>query len=175
MLDSWLHDVRYAIRLLRRNPVFTLTAVVSLAIGIGANTTIFTIANALLFKSPPGVADASRLVDVGRSQDGQGFDNSSYPNYLDIRARNTVFDGLYAQRLGSEPMSLGGRDGAERIYGSLVSSNYFNVLGTRAAVGRFFSPDDGEEPGAAPLVVLSYAFWQRRFAGDPSVAVERSH
>jgi hypothetical protein len=67
-------------------------------------------------------------------------------------------------------MSLGGRDGAERIYGSLVSSNYFNVLGTRAAVGRFFSPDDGEEPGAAPLVVLSYAFWQRRFAGDPSVA-----
>jgi predicted permease len=170
MLDSWLHDVRYAIRLLRRNPVFTLTAVVSLAIGIGANTTIFTIANALLFKSPPGVADASRLVDVGRSQDGQGFDNSSYPNYLDIRARNTVFDGLYAQRLGSEPMSLGGRDGAERIYGSLVSSNYFSVLGTRAAVGRFFSPDDGEEPGAAPLVVLNYAFWQRRFAGDPSVA-----
>src|SRR5262245_57916852 len=123
MLDFWLHDVRYALRLLKRNPIFALTAVLSLAIGIGADTTIFTIANALLFKPPDGVANASRLVDVGRSQDGQGFDNSSYPNYLDIRARNTVFDGVYAQRFGGVPMSLGGPDGAERIYGGLVSAN----------------------------------------------------
>ena len=95
MFDSWLQDLRYAVRLLRRNPLFALTAVLSLAIGIGANTTIFTIANALLFKPPLGVADASRLVDVGRSQGGQGFDNGSYSNYLDIRARNTVFSGIY--------------------------------------------------------------------------------
>ena len=85
-----------------------LTAALSLAIGIGANTTIFTIANALLFKPPSGVAEPGRLVDVGRSQDGRGFDNGSYPNYLDIRARNTVFSGIYAYRLGAEPMSLGG-------------------------------------------------------------------
>ena len=109
MLDSWLQDVRYAARLLRRNPLFALTAALSLAIGIGANTTIFTIANALLFKPPAGVVEPGRLVDVGRSQDGQGFDNGSYPNYLDIRARNTVFTGIYAYRLGAEPMSLGGR------------------------------------------------------------------
>src|SRR5262250_356473 len=100
-----LQDLRYAARLLRRHPVFALTAALSLAIGIGANTTIFTIANALLFRPPDGVADSGRLVDVGRSQDGQGFDNSSYPNYLDIRARNTVFDGMYAQRLGGVPIS----------------------------------------------------------------------
>src|SRR6185436_15572061 len=137
MLDSCLQDVRYAIRLLRRNPLFALTAVLSLAVGIGANTTIFTIANALLFKSPAGVADAGRLVDVGRSQNGEGFDNSSYPNYVDIRSRNTVFEGIYAQRFGSEPMSLGGRDGAERIYVSLVTANYFSVLGARPAAGRF--------------------------------------
>ena len=169
MFDSWLQDLRYAVRLLRRNPLFALTAVLSLAIGIGANTTIFTIANALLFKPPLGVADASRLVDVGRSQDGQGFDNDSYSNYLDIRARNTVFSGIYAYRLGPEPMSLRGKDGAERIYGEMVSTNYFNVLGTPPHIGRLFTSDDSEQPGATPLAVLSHRFWMRRFNGDPAI------
>jgi len=169
MFDSWLQDLRYAVRLLRRNPLFALTAVLSLAIGIGANTTIFTIANALLFKPPPGVADASRLVDVGRSQDGQGFDNGSYSNYLDIRARNTVFSGIYAYRLGPEPMSLRGKDGAERIYGEMVSTNYFNVLGTPPHIGRLFTSDDSEQPAATPLAVLSHRFWMRRFNGDPAI------
>ena len=169
MFDSWLQDLRYAVRLLRRNPLFALTAVLSLAIGIGANTTIFTIANALLFKPPLGVADASRLVDVGRSQDGQGFDNGSYSNYLDIRARNTVFSGIYAYRLGPEPMSLRGKDGVERIYGEMVSTNYFNVLGTPPHIGRLFTSDDSEQPGATPLAVLSHRFWMRRFNGDPAI------
>ncbi len=169
MLDAWLQDVRYAARLLRRNPLFALTATISLAIGIGANTTIFTVANALLFKPPAGVGEPHRLVDVGRSQDGDGFDNGSYPNYLDIRARNTVFTGIYAYRLGAEPMSLGGKDGAERIFGDMVTTNYFTVLGTRAHVGRLFTPEDGEQPGATPLAVLSYRFLHRRFNGDPAI------
>ena len=169
MFDSWLQDLRYAVRLLRRHPLFALTAVLSLAIGIGANTTIFTIANALLFKPPLGVADASRLVDVGRSQDGQGFDNDSYANYLDIRARNTVFSGIYAYRLGPEPMSLRGKDGAERIYGEMVSTNYFTVLGTPPHIGRLFTSDDSEQPAATPLAVLSHRFWMRRFNGDPAI------
>src|SRR2546423_5029314 len=113
MLDSWLQDIRYAARLLRRNRLFALAAIVSLAIGIGANTTIFTIANALLFKPPSGVVEPDRLVDIGRSQDGPGFDNNSYPNYLDIRVRNTVFSGIYAYRPRPEPISLGGPDAAE--------------------------------------------------------------
>src|SRR5262245_42417285 len=162
-------DLKYAVRLFVRNPLFALTAMLSLAIGIGANTTIFTIANALLFKPPAGVVDPGRLVDVGRSQDGQGFDNGSYPNYLDVRARNTVFEGVYAYRLGPEPMSLGGPDGAERIFGDMVTLNYFTVLGTRPHVGRLFTPSDPEEPGAAPIAVLSHAFWKRRFNGDPSI------
>src|SRR4051812_22704380 len=169
MFDSWLQDLRYAVRLLRRNPLFALTAVLSLAIGIGANTTIFTIANALLFQPPLGVADASRLVDVGRSQDGQGFDDGSYANYLDIRARNTVFSGIYAYRLGPEPMSLRGKDGAERIYGEMVSTNYFSVLGTPPHIGRLFTSDDSEQPAATPLAVLSHRFWMRRFNGDPAI------
>ena len=169
MLGGLWQDVRYAVRLLRRNPLFALTATVSLAIGIGANTTIFTIANALLFKPPAGVVDPDRLVDVGRSQNGEGFDNSSYPNYVDIRSRNTVFTDIYAVRFGSEPMSLGGRDGAERIYGALVTTNYFTVLGTQPAVGRVFSREDSTAPGGAPLVVLSHQFWRRRFNGDAGI------
>jgi predicted permease len=169
VFDSWFQDLRHASRLLRRNPLFALTAAASLAIGIGANTTIFTIANALLFKTPAHVAEPGRLVDVGRSQDGQGFDNGSYPNYLDIRSRNTVFADIYAGKTGAEPMSLGNQDGAERIFGNMVTTNFFGVLGTRAHLGRLFTSDDGDRPGAAPFVVLSYHFWQRRFSGDPTV------
>ena len=169
MLDSWVQDLRYAARLLRRNPLFALTAVASLAIGIGANTTIFTIANALLFKPPAGVVEPGRLVDVGRSQDGKGFDNGSYPNYLDIRARNTVFTDIYADRWGAEPLSLGGRDGAERIFSDMVSTNYFKVLGTRAHIGRLFTPQDGEQPGTPAIVVLSHRFWTRRFHANPNI------
>ena len=168
MLDSWLQDVRYAVRLVRRNPLFSLTAAISLAIGIGANTTIFTIANALLFKPPAGVVEPGRLVDVGRSQDGEGFDNSSYPNYLDVRARNTVFSDLYAFR-SDLPMSLGGAGGAERIYGNLVTQNYFSIVGARPAVGRFFSTANGEAPGASPVLVLSHRLWTRRFHADPAI------
>jgi len=169
MLDTCLQDVRYAARLVRRNPVFAATAAASLAIGIGANTTIFSIANALLFRPPAGVLEPSRLVDVGRSQNGRGFDNNSYPNYLDIRARATVFTDIYAYRLVAEPLSLGGRDGAERIFGEMVTTNFFSVLGTRAVVGRLFAASDGDQPGATPLVVLSHRFWMRRFSGDPGV------
>ena len=173
MIDGWVQDVRYAARLLRRNPLFAATAALSLAIGIGANTTIFTVANALLFKPPAGVVEPHRLVDVGRSQDGQGFDNGSYPNYVDIRSRNTVFSGIYAYRIGAEPMSLGGRDGAERIYGDMVTTNYFSVLGTRPHIGRLFLPEDGEQPGGTPLAVLSHHFWMRRFNGDPAWSARR--
>jgi predicted permease len=169
MLDPWLQDARYAVRLLRRAPLFAATATLSLAVGIGANITIFTVASALLFGAPVGVVDAGRLVDVGRSQDGQGFDNSSYPNYLDIRSRNTVFTDIYAMRFGSDAMSLGGRDGAERIFGQLVTTNFFTVLGARPALGRFFTREDSEQKGASPLVVLSHHFWRRRFNGDGAI------
>jgi putative ABC transport system permease protein len=169
MLDSILHDLRYAIRLVRRNPFFALTAVLSLAIGIGANTTIFTIANALLFRAVPGVADPGRLVDIGRSQNGEGFDNNSYPNYLDIRQRTTTLSGVYAYRFEPDPASLDAGDGAQRVYAHVVTSNFFTVLGARASAGRLFTPEDGEIPDASPLVVLSHRFWQRRFNGDPSV------
>ena len=141
----WLIDARrdmvHAGRLLRRNTVVTITAVLSLAIGIGANTTVFTVANALLFQPPPGVAEPSRLVDIGSSRSGAGFGPSSYPDYLDIRQRATTVDAVYAY--SQFPQSIGVARagtgvGAEDIFGSVVTVNYFSVLGAVPAVGRLF-------------------------------------
>jgi predicted permease len=176
----WMHDarwdLRHAARLLRRDPLFTFTAALSLAIGIGANTTIFTVANALLFRPPAGVAEPGRLVDIGTSRNGAGFGNSSYPNYLDIRERTTTLDGVYASLLFPRAMSLGGTGssgnnnaGAERIFGTVVTTNYFTVLGAVPALGRLFGAGDSEQPGASPIVVLRYGFWTRRFNKDPAI------
>jgi len=170
MLHTIWQDVRYGARLLRRSPLFTLTAVLSLAIGIGANTAIFSAASAMLLRPLPGVQQAGRLVDIGRSQDGHGFDNSSYPNFRDVRARVTTLTDVYAARLDPSPMGLGGQDGAERIYGTMVSANYFAVLGTTPAAGRLLvEADDSGAPGSHPVTVISYELWQRRFGGDRNV------
>ena len=172
----WLSDARqdmiHAARLLRRNPIMTITATVSLAIGIGANSTVFTVANALLFQPPPGVVESSRLVDIGTTRGGVGFGPSSYPDYLDLRRRATSFDGVYAYSRFPQAMSLGGdvtRMGADSIFGNVVTVNYFTVLGAVPAVGRLFGADDSDQPGASPVAVLSHRLWTRRFNADPAV------
>ena len=174
-LDDARRDVRHAARLLRRDPLFALTAALSLAIGIGANTTAFTVANALLFRPPLGVADPGRLVDIGTRTPGGGFGNSSYPNYLDLRERTTTLDGVYASSLFPRAMSFGAASStstpaAERVFGVLVTGNYFNVLGATPAVGRLFDAEEMERAGSGPVVVLSHRFWVRRFNKDPDVA-----
>src|SRR5688572_17948010 len=109
MVDAWRHDVRFALRLLRKSPLFTATAALSLAIGIGANSTIFSVASAMLLRPMPGLAQPDRLVDIGRAgRGGATFDTVSYPNYSDIRDRVTTLSGVYAQQLEPTPMSLGG-------------------------------------------------------------------
>ena len=170
MFESTIQDVRYAVRLIRRSPLFAATAILSVAIGIGANTTIFAVASAMLLRPPPGVQNRPHLVDIGRTQDGEGFDNSSYPNFVDVRARVTTLTDVYAMKLEAQPMSLGGADGAERIYGTLVSANYFTVLGVTPAAGRLLIDDD-DRGGAAghAVMVISHELWQRRFGGDPAI------
>jgi len=120
-LEETGRDIRYAARMLRRNPIFALTAALSLAIGIAANTTIFTIANALLFAAPAGVVQPDRLVDIaGVIQNRSGFSfQLSYPDYLDIRQRATALEGAYGYGIGPQPMSLAGPGGAERIFANL--------------------------------------------------------
>src|SRR5205085_1759312 len=117
--------------MLSRSPLFALTATLSLAIGIGANTTIFSVATALLIRPLPGLAAPDRLVDIGRTQDGRGFDTQSFSNYRDIAERTRTLSGVYAWRVEPEPMSLAGEHDAERVYGTRVSGNFFAVLGAR--------------------------------------------
>lgn len=169
--ETLLGDVRYAARLLRRNPLFTLTAALSLAIGVGATTTVFTVANGLLLRSATGVTAPDSLIDIVRHRaNGEpGVDEISYPDYLEIRKRAKTVDGVYAYQLALEELSLRVDDSAGRVFANVVTTNYFQVLGVAAMYGRVFGAGDSEQPGASPVVVLSERFWRRRFGDDRSV------
>ena len=171
-VDSFVQDVRYGVRVLRRDPLSMLTAALSLAVGIAATTTIFTVANGLLLRVAPGAADPGSLVDIVRTLKGMwGLAPSSYQEFVEIRQRVTTIDSVYAYQLDPEPLSL--RDGAqsERIFGGLVTPNYFDALGVSPALGRVFHEGDA----SAPVAVLSHAFWQRRFGADPAVVGRSVH
>jgi predicted permease len=171
VLDTSSQDLRYAARLLCRSALFTITAVLSVAIGIGANTALFTVGSALLFGQPVGVTQPDALVDiVGGEEDRRNFFFlSSYPTYLDVQQRATMLDAVYGYGIAPQAMTLAGPDGAERVFGNLVTVNYFTVLGVHPAHGRFFSAIDGDRPGATPVAVLNHGFWARRFNKDPSI------
>ena len=169
-LDMLGQDLRYGARLLRRNPLFTLTAALSLAIGIGATTSIFTVANGLLFRSATGVTDPDRLVDIARIERGDtSVDPISYPDLLDLRRRTTTVQGIYAYQLELEPISLSVSDSAERVFANVVTTNFFQVLGVPAAAGRTFGAGESDLPGASPIAVLSHRYWTRRFDANPAV------
>ena len=169
MFDTSRQDARYAARALGRTPLFTVTAVLSLAVGIGATTAIIALADALLLRAPAGIGAPERLVNVGRTQDGEGFDNFSYPTFADYRDGATTLSGLAAVQLEPLSLSLAGADGAEAVQGSIVSGNFFEVLRARPSLGRFFLDEEDAVPGERPVVVLSHAFWHERFDADSAV------
>jgi predicted permease len=169
------HDVVYALRVLRRSPVFATTAILSLTVGIAANAAIFSLADALLLRNRPGIRDTTTLVDVGRTQRGEGFDNMSYPNYADYRDRNTVFSGLAGFRMGTEPMGLGVGHGAERVFGAAVSGNYFDVLDVPMALGRGFAASEDRRGAAQHVTVISHRLWRQRFAGARDIIGRAVH
>jgi macrolide transport system ATP-binding/permease protein len=159
-------DVRYALKWLVRSPGFAAVAVLSLAIGIGFNTALFSIVDALLFRPLP-IADPSRIVDVyTRGVDGDTYATNSYPDYLDFKSRNAVFSDL----LGYSP-SIGAVKAGDRsrmALGEVVTGNYFQVLGVSAAVGRTLLPED-DRPDAPRVTIISHALWQREYGRDPAV------
>ena len=158
--------LHHALRTLRKSPGFTAIAVATLALGIGANSAIFTLVNAVLFRAPQ-VAEPDRLVDIF-TRDGQNlYSTSSYPDYADLRDRNTVFDGVIHYRLNN--MTLTGDQGRVVLWTEIVSGNYFQVLGITPAAGRFFQPAEEDVRGAPSTVVLSHQFWERQFQGDPGL------
>ncbi len=170
-MDTIWHDIRFAVRVLLRAPGFTLVAALSLALGIGANTTIFTVINAIFLRPLP-VEEPSRLVNVYTTDERnktaeQSFLPTSRLNYLDYRDRNHSFSGLAL--FGFAGLTLTGSGEPEQIGAMLVSGNYFDVLGVKMAAGRGFISEEDAKPGANPVVVLSNGMWVRRFGADPNL------
>ena len=163
--DGMVADVRYALRWLRRSPGFAAVAVLSLAVGIGFNTALFSIVDALLFRPLP-IADPARIVDVyTRGGDGDTFATNSYPDYLDFKAGNTVFTDMlgYSPSIGA----LKAGDRSRMALGEVVTGNYFQLLGVSAAIGRTLLPED-DRPGSPRVAVISDATWARDFGRDRS-------
>jgi len=161
--ETSLRDVRYAARMLRRTPLFTAAAIVTLALGIGANTTVFTFVENILLRRLP-VREPHRLAFLNRD----GIVNVSYPTYLDLRDRNGVFSHLAAYRFVPVSMSVQLRENC-RVWGYAASGNYFDELGIQPFLGRFFGPAEDDQPGANAVVVISHRLWRDRFASDPNV------
>jgi len=164
---SW-QDLRFAARMLRKNPSFTTVAVLTLALGIAANTTVLSWISATLLNPIPGVAHTSDLVTVMR---GDRTDHPtppfSYPDLRDLSERTQSFSGLLGYH--DDYMSLTSAAKPERLYGALTSANYFDVLGVRPILGRTFLPEEGTPRAGAAVIVIGYAVWQNHFAGDPQI------
>ena len=167
-IETLCQDIHYGMRQLRKNPGFTTVAVLTLAIGIGANAAIFSLIDALLLKSLP-VQRPEQLVTVGTVVPGRSeraYSSFSCPIFREMRENNTVFSGMFAR--SGRPMSMSGSGQTVRVHAELVSGNFYSVLGVNPHLGRLFSEADDQTPGAHPVAVLSYNFWHRRFSADPN-------
>src|SRR5271157_3647752 len=165
-----LQDFRYSLRSLRKSPVFLAVAVLSLALGVGANTAIFTLINQLILQPLPvkHPEQLGMLAGRGKHYGGNwGPDRISYPMYQEIRDKNEVFSGMFCTYPATVSASFEGR--TELIGADLVSGNFFPVLGVGAAVGRVFTASDDLYQGGHPLAVLSYGYWRTRFGADPGI------
>ena len=162
-METVWQDLRYSGRMLLKHPGFTIIAVLTLALGIGANTAIFSIVNAVLLRPFPYHAP-DQLVTLGEFAPGASV---SYPNFVDWRAQSTLFESVSAVR-SNESYNFTGAGEPERLQGRLVSAGFFSLLGIKPVLGRDFVTED-DHPGADPTVVLSYSFWSRRFGNDPNI------
>jgi predicted permease len=169
-VHTLLQDLRFGCRLLWRSPGFAIVAVLTLGLGMGANTTIFSWINSVLLTPVPGATDTSRLVEFSQTFQGSRF-ALSYPDFVDYRNASKQLSGLIAREDLAVHVSVDGVP--ERAWGELVTANFFDVLGVRPALGRTFVPEEDRTPRAAPVAVISHGLWQRRFGGDPNVVNRR--
>ena len=164
LLEGLAKDVRFGVRMLRKSPGFTLTALVTLAVGIGANAVVFSLLNAIVLR-PLNVPDPQNVVMIEHGKDRTP--SHSYPDYLDLRDRNRSFTGLITYEIA--PGGLNSNGSPQQVWLYETSGNYFDVLGIHPYLGRFFHSADEHGPNSAPFMVLSYAYWQNHFQGDRSV------
>ena len=161
---SWLQDLRYALRQLRKSPGFTFAAILTLAVAIGANAVVFGALDALILR-PLDVPHPQNLYSLGHLNDAFGYE--SYMNYVDFRDRNRTFESLAVDNIVGAGVDTG--DGPEGIWGYESSGNFFDTLGAKPHLGRFFHASDEHGPNSAPYMVLTYTYWQNHFKGDPGV------
>ena len=162
-MNSVMQDLKYGVRVLLKSPGFTVIAILTLALGIGANSTIFSWINSTVLNPVPGARDSAHLGELAAGPDGDPSP-LSYPDYMDLRAKNRSLSNMTVFSLW--PMDLTGNDKPESVWGDFVSENYFDTLGVHAFLGRTFLPEEGTRPGGAPVAVISYDLWKARFGGD---------
>ena len=166
-MTSFWQDVRYSLRIIVKAPGFAAIAVLTLALGIGANTTIFSWINSALLNPVPGLARPSEVVSLTLSKPGDNPFPFTYPDLEAMRDGQQSFTGITACSFAQ--MSLTGKSKPERVWGMVVSANYFEILGVRPILGRAFLPVEDEKPGGAPVAVISYRFWQTHFGANPDI------
>src|ERR1700753_3969555 len=164
LIETWIQDVRFSLRALRKSPGFAIAAVLTLALAIGANAVVFAVLNALILR-PLNVPHAESLYTIERGADKD--QSTSYPDYLDLRDRNRSFDGLTATTM--PPVGLDTGRNPSQAWSYVVTGNYFDALGIQPFLGRFFHLADEHGPNSAPYLVLSYAYWHSHFGDDRSV------
>ncbi|HEV2834521.1 MAG TPA: ABC transporter permease [Pyrinomonadaceae bacterium] len=165
-MDTLIQDVRYGLKQLWKSKGVTIVAIVSLAVGIGANSVVFSVVNSVLLR-PRAVTNPEQLVQLYTGEPNQPYQTSSYPTYLNFRDRNEVFSGLAAYGIWKFKLDDGNQ--VEQVWGEPVTGNYFDVLGVHAFKGRTFLADEDAVPGRNPVVVIGYSLWQRRFNSDPEL------
>lgn len=166
-MEILLQDIRFGFRQLMKQRGFAVLAIISMALGIGANTSIFSLVDTALLR-PLAVKEPSQLVELyGTMNNGAEWSLQSYLNYKDYRDRNTVFSGLFVYRVVVSSLTV--NNTSQRVWGYLVSGNYFDVLGVKPVLGRAFLPEEDQTPDSHPVAVLGYNCWQHRFAGDPAI------
>ena len=165
-MDTLLRDIRYGVRNLLKRPGFTLIALTTLAIGIGANTAVFSIVNAMLFR-PRAVAQPERLVELYVGDTSNPYQSGAYQDFLIFREQREVLSDLAAYHV--DQFNLGGAEDTEQVWGEVVSGNYFELLGINAIRGRTFLSEEDQTPGTHPVAVIGHNLWQRRFGGNPDV------
>ncbi|MCC7324507.1 MAG: ABC transporter permease, partial [Gemmatimonadaceae bacterium] len=167
-MHALLKDLHLAGRLIVKSPLFTTVVVLTMAIAIGLNTTVFAAVEALLLRPLPGTTAPDRIAQLYRTAPGMPWGSNSIPHYQDVRERTTdVFSGVAAWTFSSFSLSAG--DQPQRLMGQVVSANYFSTLGVQPALGRFFLPDEDVGRGAHPVVVLGDGGWRRLFGADPGI------
>jgi len=167
-METLLQDVRYGARMLMKNPGFLIVAVITLALGIGANTAIFSMVDAFLLRPLPVKDPAQITVLAFQQKQGNFLTQFSLADYRDIRDQSTgVFSDVFAYQFGLDGLSVDGK--ADRVMTNYVTGNYFSALGLKPTLGRLILPSEGDVPGADPVMVLGYSYWQTRFGGDPGI------